>query len=47
MPKAENTKLDLMLILENVVHLYSENENVSVTLEEIDKHSVKYTIEDD
>ena len=38
MPKAENTKLDLMLILENVVHLYSENENVSVILEEIDKH---------
>ena len=33
MPKAFSTKLELFSILENVVHLYSENENVKVVLE--------------
>ncbi len=40
MPKAQNTKLDLMLILENVVHLYSENEQVKVLLERNDHHKL-------
>lgn len=38
MPKAQNARLDLMLILENVVHLYSENENTNVVLEKNDHH---------
>ena len=40
MPKANITKLELFSILENVVHLYSENENVKVVLERIDQPSL-------
>ena len=40
MPKAQNAKLDLMLILQNVVHLYSENEQVKVVLDKNDHHEL-------
>jgi nitrogen fixation/metabolism regulation signal transduction histidine kinase len=33
MPKAETAKLDLIPVLENLVQLYSENDNVNITLD--------------